>query len=298
MKIKLLVLSIIIIIIAFSIGIVKATNNKPKPNSREVKILLNAKKFTNKEQAFKQYWEIAKKVAKSVNVKVKEKYKGFKEKKRRVLFLDTEDFSIKKTGYVLRKRVKFKKGHYIDEAEYTVKYRSTDINKSNKAKTNAEGIYSKSEFEEDIAFDETKPDKIKRIYALRTKIKTEDKIDYNIKSFGNFFPVLLTLGIPHESIVKPVNDIIIDERKVSPGKLIFGEGIKAKPDITIWLDENGNPLIGEFSFDYKIEDFDNQQKEATKKVFEYFLKLREESKEWLAEGHTKTMFTYGKKKTN
>ena len=269
-----------------------------KPNSREIKLLLDARKLSPREDAFRGYWAVVKEVAAAQGIKVRENYGGFKEKRRAVVFIDTETFSIRKTGYVLRQRTHYKKGRLRNKTEYALKFRSRVMAEAAKSVTWAPSFDARTEFEEDMGYDANAPDKLKRIFAMRTKITTTERFGPLLASYGEIFPILLELGVPPDTKLGPVNGIQIDERKVSPGKLDFGDGMIAKPDIVIWYDPDGKPLIGEFSFDHRIRSYDKQPEEATRRLYDFFRALHTRSQEWMAKGSTKTGFTYGANKPN
>ena len=277
---------------------VSTVNKDLKPNSRELKILLDADFFKNRDDGFRDLWSIVKEVADEQGVETEPSDKKFKQKRRQVLFLDTKDFAIRKTGYVLRKRVKYKKKNkkLAKKMEYTLKFRSEDMVKSAKADISSTDYGAKSEFEEDMGYSAESVDKFKRKFSKRNKIKTRDNPGSTIKDFAEIFPVLKELGIPEQTVLEPVNGITIDEWRVSPGILDFGSGLIAKADITLWYDRSGKPLIAEFSFDHKISDFDNQNEQATQKMFDFFLALRERLADRVAKETTKTGFTYGRVK--
>ena len=253
-------------------------------------------KFNKRKKGFRKYWKLVMEVASNSGVKVEERYKRFKQKKRRVTFLDTSDFRIRKTGYILRQRQGYKKGRWCKKVEYALKFRSTVLAVASRAKTKAPEFDAETEFEEDVSFFPSLPLKIKRIYALRTKFKTKEEPHYTVKGFAGFFPVLGKLGIPGDTTLSPVNGIVIYERKIKPGQLRFGHGLKAKAAMTVWLDAKKQPLIAEFSFDHSIKTFGNEPKKATKKMWDFYKALRQRSKNWIAKGTTKTAFTYGRKK--
>ena len=265
------------------------------PNSREVKILIDATRLADRDKAFADYWALVQQVAEEHGVKIRSKYGGMKAKRRFIEFYDTADFAIRKTGYVLRKRVKMKKGRLSDKIEYALKFRSADAKVAAAAPMQAPDYDADIELEEDSGYDASAPDKIKRLFSKRIKVETEEDVGNTLADYGKMFPVLLDLGIAPTTPLAAVNGIRIDEFKVSPGYFDFGQGLEAKPDITVWYDRNGAPLIGEFSFDHRIANYDAQPQPATGKMFAFNLALRERSTEWLAKGHTKTGFTYGAK---
>ena len=263
------------------------------PGSRELKILLEAEHFEQPEKGMIAFWARVVEVAEAQDVRVIEASNPFKIKRRQVYFLDTPDFGIRAKGYVLRVRRKYKKGRLKKKREFAIKFRSPDWKRSSQVSIDSPEIDTKIELEEDVGI---KPDgSLKYLYAKRAKFKSKECVPERLGGFAEWFPVLKTLGLPSDSSLERVNGIEIDERKVSPGKLDFGEGIRAKADISLWYNKEGELLIAEFSFDHSIRDFDNPPEKATKHLFRFFKALYNGTKDWKATALTKTSFTYGAK---
>ncbi|MGA1129708.1 MAG: hypothetical protein ACO3XN_06545, partial [Chthoniobacterales bacterium] len=60
---------------------------------REYKILLRPERFTS-PQAFKDFWQVVKRVAKQFEVRLEEAEDAFENQVREVLFFDTPDFDL------------------------------------------------------------------------------------------------------------------------------------------------------------------------------------------------------------
>ena len=280
-----------------------------RPTSREAKLLLHPANFEQRQEGFQAYWGRVVELAATLDIGIKPVYLPYKERHRQVVFLDTEDFAIRATGYILRERIKFKNGELQEKRELALKYRSTELAESQGASTYAPDYKAETELEEDLSIKEIDPDaglpyqegtgaslkrwEIKRIFALRTKLKTREQFEPTLGEYAKVFPVLAQLAIPLDSPLLPVNGIVIHEVSCNIGKLDFGDGLVATATLTLWYSEAMDPLIAEFSFDHPIPD--PIPEEATRRLEDFYLFLYHNSGGWIELGSTKTSFTYGHK---
>ena len=275
-----------------------------KINSCEYKILLKPEKFQDRAAAFRAIWDTVKIFAHELGIEVVEANDPFKEYRQEVIFYDTDSFDLRKRNYILRMRRKYDGDKPRGDYELTLKYCSNVLEESQKADvTPAFGYRTKSKFEEAILIAKDSLGSIRSIYSKSAKVKKIDyKLSGKLEDFARFFPVLSKLGLPSDAVLKPVNGVIIDERKSSPGMLKFGDNINGMVDITVWYlkGDTTHPLVAEFSYDCKIRDYDNMSKDAAEKCNEFFKKLQLRMADWVYLGATKTdtVFKYKKEKND
>lgn len=264
-------------------------------DSRELKLLLRGDRFGDPAAAFAEYWALVQKAAAAQGVGVRPRYRAFDEKRRAVTFYDTADFALRGRGYALRVRRRLREGRPEGKTEYALKLRSADLAVAASAPVRAPDHRDEVELEEDVVSDPTAPGGVRRIYARRSKfkIRTRSAPAPTVAGFATLFPVLATLGLAPDAPLLPVGGTI-DERRVSPGKLDFGQRVVATVDLTLWQDSAGRPLVGELSFDHRVRDPASPPQPATDRVFAFLVALRAASAGWVAEGTTKTAFTYGR----
>jgi len=266
-------------------------------NSREYKILLKPQKFVDRQAGYRAVWNIAKAVAESLGIEVREARRPFREIRRKVYFLDTPDHDLRKHGYVLRVRVKYNGDKPRKEYNLTLKYRSTDFEKSSQADiTVALGGYkTKAKFEADITPKKDSLGTLRFIYSKSVKVK---KLDFNpgntLGDYAKIFPVLGKLGIPLDKKLEIVNGFIVDERKVSPGMLVFGGGINGMVDITTWYEfgDTSEPFVAEFSYDFRIRSHNELVDQGIENATRYFKALQFALKDWYYPEGTKTGYVY------
>ncbi len=273
-----------------------------KLNSREYKILLKPELFVNRQEAYKKVWEIAKSLADSLGIEVRESRQPFREQRRKVYFLDTPDHDLRKHGYVLRVRVKYNGNKPRKEYNLTLKYRSTDLQKSAQADITValKGYKTKAKFEADITPIKDSLGTMRFIYSKSVKVK---KLDFSpgntIGDYAKIFPVLGKLGVPLDKKLEIVNGFIVDERKVSPGMFVFGGGINGMVDITTWYEfgDTSSPFVAEFSYDFRFMRHNEMIDKGIERASEFFKALQFALKDWYYPEGTKTGYVYSHKPT-
>ena len=78
--------------------------------SSEYKLLLNPEKFDDYKQGFENYWKIIQDVAEENNVPVLVSENPLKESHKNIGFFDTKNLDLRKNGYMIRRKLKFKNG--------------------------------------------------------------------------------------------------------------------------------------------------------------------------------------------
>src|SRR5271169_1563531 len=76
---------------------------------REYKLLLRADRFTHSQQ-FHKFWKITRRVAKSLGIAIRKRGKPMETHLREVIFFDTPKFRLYNNGFMLRRRMFYKKG--------------------------------------------------------------------------------------------------------------------------------------------------------------------------------------------
>ncbi len=98
---------------------------------REYKILLRPERFTS-PQAFKDFWQVVKRVAKQFEVRLEEAEDAFENQVREVLFFDTPDFDLYNNHFIVRLRTLYRSGWPSGTPELTVKFRHPDFERAAK----------------------------------------------------------------------------------------------------------------------------------------------------------------------
>jgi hypothetical protein len=294
---KPMLISILISVFFLTLGVPVSVEGV-NPDSREFKLLLKAAPFADHTVGMRNYWTNVKKVARQLKIKVVEKSNPQVKSPRYVVYLDSPDASIRKKGYILRRRQDhpFSSTFLESKPKYdlTFKFRNADALTALKANVKPSANFSNwVDFEEDIAFGISS---IKRIFSHQGGAAVKTNLESCIKGYAQVFPSLLRIGLLADMALVPVRNIKIREYRLKPGKLCFGD-VEANVTITVWYQEgNPKPWIGEFSFSHDVKSLQKNGVKGMKTVqeIEKFVQvLSQSTAPWVAQGVTKTSLVYG-----
>ncbi len=280
-----------------------SSDARSKVNSREFKVLLTPELFNDLKGGFNKITEIALQTADETgsNLKIRSSKRRYKIKQRKIVFYDTADHQVRKKGYALRIRTKYKRGRLKDSFGVTYKYRNTDPEIAVKGIIQPSGLFAaESKFEQDVTIDK-KSDPVnpimRNIYSKSAKIKNIQGNLKTVKDFAAIFKGISALNLSPDTKLTPVNNISFIEKKVKPGFIDFGNGIVADFEMSIWYKNSSEtPTICEVSFDYDMDNYLKQMNGKASKLSEkFYLTLFKKLKEkgYVHSGSTKTDFTYG-----
>jgi hypothetical protein len=268
------------------------SSSRKKPDSREFKLLLDGKKFNNPTEGMNEYWKLVKKVAKAQGVEIKEDSPG-DVGARYVSFYDTPDHRLFDQGFIIRRRQDYPFDSATQpekrECELVLKFRNKNIDvAASKDVSIAEGLKGGTSLDEDVAAN--KKD-IVDLFAHSGWASVPDEPRGNLGDYARVFPGLSSIGIDDNTPIDQVNGFRVKELTMRPGRIKLSDGQKAKVLLSVWFrqDEKGNqePLIAEFSFDFKTK----------KGPMDKFMKtLQRETASWTADVpyHTKTELAYSR----
>jgi hypothetical protein len=279
----------------FAINSVKDRKSQNmEPASREYKILLKPENFKDMEEGIGKFWKHVKKLAKEEGFDVDSASLDDQVDPRFVTYLDTPDFALNKLGYTLRRRQKneLKTGEERGKKyELTLKYRNKDMNvSSGKDVSPADSLDGSVKFEDDIV---AGVDTIKSVYSKSGKVELKEETGNILEDYMEIFPGLKDADLSPDSKLQKVNNKKIEEYKVELGEIDFGK-VEGKAFISVWYNQetgkDSEPVIGEFSFSYDIDDGENKDK-----INNFVRAMQREFSSSIAEGITKTELIYGKK---
>ena len=296
-----IVLSIFVVIAI--VGCCKIKNNNSIQDvanltSSEYKLLLNPEYFDDYKQGFEDYWSIIQEVAAEQNIPILESDKPLTLGLRHVGFFDTQNFDLRKKGYVIRRRIALKKGERKLGVEYCLKYRSADPQNVTTADvTIAEGYTPKDDdivLESDIVYNSILNQKTETVFSVQNSIELNDNPPMTIGEFAKIYPVLSTLEISLDEELLLVTGAESVEYKVKLGKLDFGDELYGKMSMSVWRVElEGKQLsIPEFSFDHPFHEDHKYSTESMELCTSFINKLYERNPEWATLGKSKTASLY------
>lgn len=258
-----------------------------KVKSREYKVMLQPELFEVRRPAVEAFLSEVQEKSKLVGVKSSGKLKS--PEKKIIRFLDTPDFTLRRNGFVLRRRDL----KDTDETQFALKVRSPD-------RYFAQGV--------DVAHDtnfeakEKLEEHIAAVFRSRfshsmtlTMGRDDAKSPTSVKKAGKLFPVLDALRCdgrvcPPKTKLEIVNGVVAHERVYDGFALHIGD-TDASVAIILWTKgRKGRPLTAEFSFRYKDkkEHYSAKLPAAAQRLF-----LSVQQLDWCAPGiPTKTQYVY------
>jgi hypothetical protein len=220
-------------------------SNRPV-TSREYKLMLNMDRFKDREQASQEFLSLLDFLVRKERGRLVEEQ--HEEERRQTSYLDTPERALHQRGFALRLR---EEADDEEGFQINLKYRASEryISAAQDLSSPQDG---KTKFEEDIL-----PPFISR-FSHSTSIETDEEPELGtMNKVMDLFPGLRELDIDENTPVETVNDFKVLEVDRKLCKLKFGEEPTIKASLSFWYfigQENGWPLVGEFSFDYDVVD--------------------------------------------
>jgi hypothetical protein len=245
---------------------------------REYKLMLRTSKFEERDKGIKDFLDIIKSQIEILNVKEgkregeqvyfdrKDKKHDNGEKKRRVWYLDTQNFELyKKNKFLVRIR-KEKDDDYVTDLKCrnSDRYISASYDLSPNIREKEEKLKAKFEFEEDIiprveSTNSNSPDFASK-FSHSVSFHTKKELQLNtIADLLSIFPGLNVLNIDVDTELQKVNNFEVKEISIKLGMIKSLDKNDTTDDLSLsfWylLDEGKKviPEIVEFSFDYYVK---------------------------------------------
>ena len=263
------------------------------------KLVLRANPFTSRKSLF-DFAEVMRAPAREHGVVLTTE--GFNDKPlklREVLFIDTPDFRLYKSAFILRRRIEYRDGFPIGDPEIVFKFRHSDM------QTTAEtDVRPQIRGDHWLKFKCQALPLKERLGGVRLLFSHNVQfprsalgiISDDMRNFGyivKIFPVLARIRKKPNEVIEFVNNTIIEEVLQDIGVLDFGHGVTAKANVGIWRTRGEHqPLIGEFAFQIKFKDRKELHREAVQRFEVFFIALQYAAKDYIALNATKTGIVY------
>ncbi|MBV8772590.1 MAG: hypothetical protein JO166_09730 [Deltaproteobacteria bacterium] len=266
---------------------------------REYKMLLRSEHFI-KPAHFHKFWKITRHTARAIGVEIAKIGKPMETHLREVLFFDTPKLRLYNHGFILRRRMFYKRGLPQSDHELTLKFRHPD--RQIAAAVDVRPLLPCThtiKFKEEVLMEHGKASGMRSIYSHGCELDTPNIIlTQSFESITQVFPALLQTGAKAKTRLSIVNGVAIEEVLVNCGEINFGGKVTAKATLAIWRNRmTQEHLVGEYSYQIKFpdpEEFHGKPRELSEA---FFVKLQEDAQEWLHPGTTKTAMVYGLGKT-
>ncbi len=263
----------------------------------ECKIILKGDRFTSVDN-FHEFAKFVKRAAEESEVDFSTK--GFKDAQpqvREVLFLDTEDFKLYNSAFILRRRTLYQHGFLMGDPEIVFKFRHPDLQASAAMDVRPKHINDyKIKFKAEMLPLKNEVGGLRMLYShnvVFSRSQLHDGDSAAMTALSTIFPPLEALKMCEADKIALVNQTAVSEVLLDLGTLDFGKGITAGANIAVWRTRGDEKqLVGEFAYQIKFQKRDELNATAMKRNEQFFVSLQLAAQEWVALGMTKTGAVY------
>jgi hypothetical protein len=216
---------------------------------------------------------------------------------REVLFVDTSDFRLYNSGFILRRRIGYEDGFPIGDPEIVFKFRHPDLQKA--AETDVRPLIlgdHRVKFKCQALPLKNQLGGIRMLYSHNVQFPRASVGENDVlamRTLTKLFPVLGHIKKDPDEKISLVSNTIIEEVLQDIGELSFGDGIRAKVNMSLWRTRGEHrPLIGEFAFQIRFRHRNDLGLDAMKRLESFFLSLQYAAQDWIALDATKTGIVY------
>jgi len=262
---------------------------------REYKILLRPERFTS-PQAFKDFWQVVKRVAKEFDVKLEEADNAFVNQVREVLFFDTPDFDLYNNHFIVRLRTLYHEGWPAGTPELTVKFRHPEFDRAAAVDIRpALAGETRIKFKEELLPQKDCLGEIRSIYSHNSVLALpREAMNFALQNITHAFPAFRGIEEKGAAPIELVNDMAVEEVQVNVGLAHFGHHYKGKTTIAVWRSRKlEQPVCGEFAFQCKFSKSDEIHAGVMEKSVAFHKELQKTAADWVLLGTTKTALVYG-----
>jgi hypothetical protein len=217
---------------------------------------------------------------------------------RNVYFYDSKSQDLRNNKVILRVRESRRTIWVDDWCEVTLKCRADSFEHAISFDPTPKTVYPKKlRLKEELLRGDS-IGSIRKIFsnnAILDAVPSDEVFERNFGAITETFPGLASLKIPLKTPMLVVggrsNKIL--EALLPLGNLVFGEGVQAHFDVSIWMRSVGEPIIGELAFAYRVTDANRDNTKAHKRADKFFVSLQQAIPKWLSDGSTKTALVFG-----
>jgi hypothetical protein len=263
-------------------------------HSREFKILLAPEAFSDVERDVREYWRLARSVARRQSAIVSEGRAASVPQLREVTFLDTPAAELHRHSHALRKRARYAHGSPRLEFELSLEFRSRDVRRAVEANVQAAAQYEGVEdLKEEIFLASDAPTGLQSAFSHSCRLKEHRwELGTRFSDATRIFSGLAELRIMPTAMLRTVGEIRVEELLFELGEIDFG-GHEARVRMSVWRDGgNQRVLTGEFAFETHFLRYGRVPPQAKLRSERFFRLLHEETSAPVDLGHTRTDLLY------
>ncbi len=264
----------------------------------EAKIILHGERFVS-VRSFFDFSRIMCKAAKATGVDFDgSEVEGVRPLIREVLFLDTRDFALYNSGFILRRRTHYEDGFPTGDPELVCKFRHPDRTTATlkDMRPHVPGDY-RIKFKEELLPLKDRLGGIRTLYSHTVDVRGHASAIQDEQSaahrLASMFPVLEPVFSGKREHVQLVNRTAVEEVLQPLGRLDFGKGVYADSNVSVWRARGDQrQLVGEFSYQMRFERRADLNAKAVERSNAFFIEVQKLAKDWVSLGTTKTGVVY------
>ena len=263
----------------------------------ESKIILKGERFTS-VQSFRDFGKLVRRAAEKLDVGFStQEVVGLRPQIREVLFLDTADFRLYNSAFILRRRITYEDGFLVGDPEIVFKFRHPDLQTAAECdvRPNIAGDY-RIKFKAEALPLKDKIGGVRLLFSHNAEFPlsaVHEKDRTSMATLLHVFPALHALKTSPAEQIGLVNHTAVEEVLQDLGTLDFGKGVEAKANAAVWRTRGDEKqLVGEFSFQCKFQRRNELHDKAMKRCEEFFCSLQQIASDWVSVGTTKTGAVY------
>src|SRR5580692_12250866 len=263
----------------------------------EAKLILKPDRFTSVE-SFRDFGKLVKKTAKNEEVGfVPDVEAGLRPNIREIIFMDTPDFRLYNSAFILRRRISYVDGFPVGDPEIVFKFRHPDEQTATAldVRPKIAGKYRiKFKAEALPLKDQIGGYRILYSHNCQFGLSQMHEADRtSMATLARVFPALVAIKKADDEKISLVNEGIVEEVLLPLGQLDFDKGVVAKCDIGLWRTRGEHKsLVGEFAFQVKFDRREDVAAKQKQLASQFYITLQQDVQDWLALGVTKTGMVY------
>ncbi len=263
-------------------------------HARQFKLLLRPDALSDVERDVREYWKLARSVARQNSAIVSEGRAAGVPQLRDVIFLDTPAADLYRHSHLLCKRVRHVHGKPRLEFDLTLELRSIDAQRAAEANVQAAAQYEGAlSLKEEIRAASDPPGALRSSFVHSCRLKEHRwEIGTRFSEAARIFSGLADLRILPTATLRTVGEIRVEELLFELGEIDFG-GYEASVAMSVWRDaETRRVLSGEFSFEARFHRYGKVAPQPKLRSERFFRLLHQETGVSADLGHTREGLLY------
>lgn len=213
-----------------------------------------------------------------------------------IVVLDTPDQALRRSGFVLRRRGRDRKGQDPGTCELTIEARSPDIRAAHAANVQSSGKepFTQHFAEEVVVLGSAPPGSAPSLWSMEGNVRRYDRgKTMTVGELEALFPGLAGRFGPPDTPLLPVNGTNLEQLEVDLGTIVFG-ATRARASVLLWREARTRTLLAaDFELVEKLADFWSQSPSDARAVRDTMTGLQSTARGWLGSMPTRAEAVYG-----